>query len=372
MLLKEICDQRFNFFWDINQTKYDYGEDGIRLTKTTPSQITLFIDKYTELRGSDVVRHIYANDKLIASIDEINNTTYNHPDHLGSSNLKTDSVGSVIKRIEYAPFGDKRAELGIYNNIKNRFTGQYEDEESDLYYYQQRYYDPILSRFITADPLYLEEIDKKGFGTQHFNFYSYVENNPISKNDPNGLIALRIGGGFSASAYYGGKVEYGLVLSWSKENGFQFGGYSLKGATVGATVGTGIYGTAGIIPSAKTISDVSGISGGTSFGGGVLGRYSLGVSSGVGDDGTRINEYSVSRTLGPSASFGMEGEISNIEVSDPWIGGGDGNTGEVPGGGGTPGDGGVAPDSGEGSPGPGGQGEFNPYFPGPQEQRVIP
>lgn len=53
--------------------------------KTTPSETTIFIDKYTELRGADVVRHIYADDKLIASIDELNDVTYNHADHLSHS-----------------------------------------------------------------------------------------------------------------------------------------------------------------------------------------------------------------------------------------------------------------------------------------------
>lgn len=168
-------------------TSYDYGEDGLRIIKTTPSNTTVFMEKYTELRGSDVVRHVYANDKLIASIDELGDTTYNHSDHISSSNLKTDASGSVVKRIEYFPFGDKRTQSGSYNNIKNRFTGQFEDEESDLYYYQQRYYDPILSRFITADPLYLEEMNKKGSCSQQLNLYAYTRNNPIIYLDPNGL-----------------------------------------------------------------------------------------------------------------------------------------------------------------------------------------
>ena len=180
-------------------TVYDYDEEGIRVKKTTPSKVTQYIDKYTEIDDTDVIRHIFAGTKRIASIDGAAAVTYNHEDHLGSSNIRTDASGSVIKSIEYLPFGDKRTQSGSYNTIKNRFTGLYEDEESDLYYYQQRYYDPSLSRFITADPLYLEEMEKRGTDTQELNVYAYVRNYPLKFVDPTGenlsdyLIAL-VGG----------------------------------------------------------------------------------------------------------------------------------------------------------------------------------
>ena len=157
------------------------------MKETTPSKVTQYIDKYTEIDDTDVIRHIFAGNKRIASIDGAAAVTYNHEDHLGSSNIRTDATGSVIKSIEYLPFGEKRTQSGSYNTIKNRFTGQYEDEESDLYYYQQRYYDPTLSRFITADPLYLEEMEKRGTDAQETNVYAYVRNNPLNSIDPFGL-----------------------------------------------------------------------------------------------------------------------------------------------------------------------------------------
>ena len=44
-------------------------------------------------------------------------------------------------------------------------------------YYGARYYDPALSRFITADTVY-------DAGPQGLNRYSYALNNPIIYNDP--------------------------------------------------------------------------------------------------------------------------------------------------------------------------------------------
>ena len=64
-----------------------------------------------------------------------------------------------------------------------RFQGQYEDEESGLFYNLNRYYQPELGRYITPDPLRL---------LSDINFYRYVRNNPIMGIDPLGLDIITI------------------------------------------------------------------------------------------------------------------------------------------------------------------------------------
>jgi RHS repeat-associated protein len=59
------------------------------------------------------------------------------------------------------------------------YTGREWDKETGLYYYRARYYDPMEGRFVSRDP-----IGYKG-GT---NLFSYTSNNPISYNDPTGLV----------------------------------------------------------------------------------------------------------------------------------------------------------------------------------------
>ena len=59
-----------------------------------------------------------------------------------------------------------------------RYTGREFDEETGLYYYRARYYDPEVGRFMNEDPI--------GF-SGGINFYSYVGNNPINFIDPLGL-----------------------------------------------------------------------------------------------------------------------------------------------------------------------------------------
>lgn len=57
----------------------------------------------------------------------------------------------------------------------------------------------MLSRFISADPLYSEEMDKRGINSQELNLYSYVGNNPINRIDPNGTEGVGVNVGFTVN-----------------------------------------------------------------------------------------------------------------------------------------------------------------------------
>ena len=104
---------------------------------------------------------------------------YYHPDHLGSSSYITNLDGEVVQHIEYVPFGEVFVEER--NNIWNTpylFNAKEFDEETGLYYYGARYYEPRLSLWISTDALKEK--------TPNVSPYIYTDNNPIIYIDPDG------------------------------------------------------------------------------------------------------------------------------------------------------------------------------------------
>ncbi|MFW6016839.1 MAG: RHS repeat-associated core domain-containing protein [bacterium] len=84
-------------------------------------------------------------------------------------------VSGEITRLDYAPFGeDFRPTSERY-----KFTGKEDDVSTDLYYYNARYYDPAIGRFITEDSA------KDGI-----NWYVYCRNSPFRYVDLDGLAAM--------------------------------------------------------------------------------------------------------------------------------------------------------------------------------------
>lgn len=85
-----------------------------------------------------------------------------------------------------------------------RFIGQPYDSSSDLYYFNQRYYNPEIGRFTQSDPLRnFLATSPLGAGSplseflsnpQRLNYYSYAGNNPMVLVDPTGLLTVIIPG----------------------------------------------------------------------------------------------------------------------------------------------------------------------------------
>jgi RHS repeat-associated protein len=116
-----------------------------------------------------------------------------HANHLGAIEVATGADGKPIWRAQYGPFGQvvRIGALVSSSSSKRQFRlrlrlpGQYEDEETGLYYNGQRYYDPQRGRYLTPDPL----------GTPDGpNGYAYVRGNPLRYVDPDGLILFAFDG----------------------------------------------------------------------------------------------------------------------------------------------------------------------------------
>ena len=100
---------------------------------------------------------------------------YIHTDALGSPVAVTNANGVVIERTAYEPYG---AVVGGQVKDGPGYTGHVSDSATGLSYMQQRYYDPGLGIFVSADPV--------ASSVESFARYAYVGNSPYRFVDPDG------------------------------------------------------------------------------------------------------------------------------------------------------------------------------------------
>jgi RHS repeat-associated protein len=103
--------------------------------------------------------------------------------------------GAVAAQYEYGPFGEPLVVSGPYAEVNPiRWSTKYVDWESGFAYYGYRFYNPVLGRWLSRDP-----INELGFKALHgvkinrmrlreeTNLYAFVANNPVDFVDPFGL-----------------------------------------------------------------------------------------------------------------------------------------------------------------------------------------
>lgn len=186
----------------LGKTTFVYDGRGSRLKKIAGPTTTLYVSKLYECDNGSCSRYIWAGKKRIAVIPDsptaqICNATqspggacYYHTDHLGSSSTITDPSGTLIESVSYYPYGEVRTDSpGTPVSVPYKYTGKEKDTSTGLYYYEARYYDPVLARFISADTIVLSAKESRDF-----NRYTYVRNNPFLYTDPSGnFIDVLIG-----------------------------------------------------------------------------------------------------------------------------------------------------------------------------------
>lgn len=119
-------------------------------------------------------------------------------DGLGSITHLANSNGVVKERYLYSAFGTLREildESGVATTTPilepyHSYTNREFDEESGLYFYRARVYDPSIGRFLQSDP----DPGKRSLPITHINKYIYAGNNPIVFDDPSGTSFLKWAG----------------------------------------------------------------------------------------------------------------------------------------------------------------------------------
>jgi RHS repeat-associated protein len=152
--------------------------------------------------------HIYLGNTLLAQSEralsgERTQVKYLHTDALGSPVVVTGEAGIETDRTDYAPYGAMLAANTAIGGDGPGYVGHVQDNATGLTYMQQRYYDPMIGRFLSVDPITaLSNGDMR-----HFARYAYAFNNPYSFVDPDGRCNKLING-----------LVGGLPCEWQERN----------------------------------------------------------------------------------------------------------------------------------------------------------
>src|SRR6266508_703778 len=164
---------------------FKYDALGRRIEKTVNGDTTGFLydgpQAIAELKGSalEIVYHTGLEiDEVLARYGASGNKTL-LGDALMSVIAQANDDQSMSNFYVYSPYGESIT-LGADDGNSIQYTGR-ENDGTGLYFYRARYYDPVLKRFISEDPFGL---------SGGLNMHAYVEGNPISFVDPNGMLIM--------------------------------------------------------------------------------------------------------------------------------------------------------------------------------------
>ncbi len=116
----------------------------------------------------------------------------------------TEADGELVWSQDYLPFGEKIEQDRDYAYAETHgLTGKEYDEATGLYYYNARWYDPGLGRFITEDPI-----------RDRLNWYLYALGNPLIWIDSSGLRPTAIEAAHISKHVYPGNQDHELPGGW--------------------------------------------------------------------------------------------------------------------------------------------------------------
>jgi len=162
--------------------------------------------------------------------------------------------------VEYLPFGEVWIEETdpATGYIPFRFTSKELDEETGLYYHGARYYEPTISRWMSADPAGFTLSSPMGSDgkpkasysiIEAVNWYAYVSNNPVIYVDPTGN--QQIPGEDRAFYKVSDEVVEGWISDWVSISNYidkleneihdlrselSFSSWQIKGQEIGETI----------------------------------------------------------------------------------------------------------------------------------------
>jgi RHS repeat-associated protein len=175
--------------------QFKYNDSGLRTQKINGATTTKYY-----WAGSNISHMTSGSDSLHFWYDAAGlptMVTYNGYNFYYKHNLQgdiiglMDSAGNPVVSYTYDSWGKQLSCTGTLANTLGaanplRYRGYIYDNETGLYYLQNRYYNPDWGRFINADGQINMANNLSGI-----NLFVYCSNSPINYDDPNGLYQIQ-------------------------------------------------------------------------------------------------------------------------------------------------------------------------------------
>ena len=170
-LSKTYLDTCTRWVWDGNTPIHEWTEDS---TQTT-SALTVTSSGELELKAENknLITWVFQDGTFSPVAKLFRGQNYSIVnDHLGTPAEMYNEKGDKVWEIGLNIYGEVRTIEGLRIECPFRFPGQYEDDETGLYYNRFRYYDCLAGIYIGQDPI--------GLDSRVYNLYSYVKDSNLT------------------------------------------------------------------------------------------------------------------------------------------------------------------------------------------------
>jgi len=164
---KRTGDTVHRFGWDGNVVLHEWDTDEVLRPKLVTDETGREEYDGTE-KPDNLVTWVYDGTSFtpVAKVTDGERYTIVH-DYLGTPTQAYDSKGELVWEMLLDVYGKVTECHGDRTLVPFRYQGQYEDEETGLYYNRFRYYSPDMGMYISSDPI--------GLAGNNPTLYGYVQ-----------------------------------------------------------------------------------------------------------------------------------------------------------------------------------------------------
>jgi RHS repeat-associated protein len=199
--------------------RFVYDDAGNRVVKDGKEHHVAPSPEFSRLDGQSF-KHIFVGETRLLTKKVENRVEdhqfYFHADHLGSAGYVTDTHGKLTSHQEYFAFGESWVQESTSSPpVPYQYSGKEFDDETGLYYFGARYYNPRTDLWQSPDPAlasYLDGAPNGGvFSPVNLAPYGYGNNNPMVISDPTGMFSWQgFKEGFGDNVFVSAAVGVGV------------------------------------------------------------------------------------------------------------------------------------------------------------------